>query len=75
MRLLRLCTPIDQAGGRDGTAGVTHDGPEPQQPRPVVVTQLQAAPLRRKPVGAAALPVWLAWKPMVAEAPGARTPL
>jgi hypothetical protein len=36
---------------------------------------LQAAPLRVKEDGAAALPVWLAWKPMEVEAPGARAPL
>jgi hypothetical protein len=46
----------------DGSAGVTHDGPGPlMRFRPVVVGQLQVVPLSLKPVGAAALPVWLAW--------------
>lgn len=35
----------------------------------------QAEPLRAKVAGAAALPVWVAWKPMLVEAPGAIVPL
>src|SRR5689334_10656443 len=30
-------------------------------PRPATMDQLQVAPLSLKPVGAAALPVWVAW--------------
>ncbi len=45
-----------------GRLGETHDGPGPlKRRRPVVVGQLQVVPLSLKPVGAAALPVWLAW--------------
>ena len=36
---------------------------------------LQVLPLRAKEAGAAAFPVWVAWNPMVVEAPGARVPL
>ena len=35
----------------------------------------QEAPLRVNAAGAAALPVWLAWKPMLTEALGAMAPL
>ena len=37
--------------------------------------QLQVAPLRVNPLGAALLPLWLAWKPMVVEPPGAMAAL
>jgi hypothetical protein len=37
--------------------------------------QLQVAPLRVNDDGAAALPVCVAWNPIVVEAPGASVPL
>jgi hypothetical protein len=36
-----------------------------------VQARVQAAPLRVNEVGAAVSPVWLAWKPMVVDVPGA----
>ncbi|MFI6071337.1 SRPBCC domain-containing protein [Actinoplanes sp. NPDC051343] len=48
-----LSTWGEPAGARRAGAG--------DRRRPVVVGQLQVAPLSLKPVGAAALPVWLAW--------------
>lgn len=36
---------------------------------------MQAVPLRVKAAGLAVLPVWVAWKPMVVDAPAAREPL
>jgi hypothetical protein len=44
--------------------------------RPVAVQPtVQALPLRVNALGAAALPVWVAWNPMLVDAPGARAPL
>jgi hypothetical protein len=36
---------------------------------------VQAVPLRAKDAGLAVLPVWVAWKPMLVDAPGASEPL
>jgi hypothetical protein len=40
-----------------------------------VGNQVQAAPLSVNPLGAAVLPVWPVWKPIVVEPPGAMAPL
>lgn len=39
------------------------------------MTEVHAAPLSVKLVGAAALPVWVAWNPKVTLPPGAMAPL
>jgi len=41
----------------------------------VAAGQLQVVPFRVNDDGAAVLPVWLAWKPMLVDAPGASVPL
>ncbi len=47
----------------------------PDNPAPVGQATLQAAPLRVNEAGLPVLPVWLAWKPMLTDPPGAMLPL
>jgi len=76
----RICADgrlTDQSGRRPATPrtspppGPSPGGGEVGRRQAMV----QVAPLTVNAVGAAVLPVWVAWNPMVVEPPGARAPL